>query len=84
MELKKDNFSDMTMEDLIKKKKSTSFATGLLAGVLIVAFINALFQAINKGFTPLLVIPFALLPILIMSYGQVRSVNKELKNRESN
>ncbi len=84
MELKKDNFSDMTTVDLIKKKKSTSFATGLLAGVLIFLFMITIFQAINKGVTPLLAAPFALLPVLIMSYGQVRSINKELKNRKSN
>jgi uncharacterized membrane protein len=82
--LKKDNFRDMTTEDLIKKKKTTSFATGLLTGVLIFLFITTISQAINKGFTPLLVIPFALLPVMIMIYGQVRSINRELKNRKSN
>ncbi len=83
-QLKKDNFSDLTTEDLIKKKKSTSFATGLLAGALIGLFVFAGFQAINKGITPLLAIPFALIPILVMSYSQVSSMNKELKNRQSN
>lgn len=83
MELKKDNFSEMTTEGLIKKKKSTSFATGLLAGVLIFLFLITVFQAINKGVTPLLAVPFALLPLLIMSYNQVSSINKELKSRES-
>jgi len=83
-QFKKDSFSDMTTEDLIKKKKSTSFATGLLAGVLIGLFGITLFQTINKGFTPLLILPFGFLPILIIIYGQVRSINKELKNRKSN
>lgn len=84
MDLKKDNFSDMTTENLIKKKKSTSFATGLLAGVLIFLFVTTISQTINKGFTPLLVVPFASLPVLIIIYGQVRSINKELKSRRSN
>ena len=82
--LKNDNFVDMTTEDLIKKKKSASFAAGLLTGALSALFIITTFQAINKGFTPLLFIPFASLPILIIIYNQVRSINKELKSRQSN
>lgn len=83
-QFKKDNFSGLTTADLIKKKKSMSFATGVLAGALIGLFGITLFQTINKGFTPLFVIPFAFLPILIMIYGQVRSINEELKSRKSN
>lgn len=84
MQSPKDNFSDMTVEDLIKKKKSTSFATDLLAGSLIGLFGITIFQTINKGITPFLAVPFALLPLLIIMYGQVRSINKELKNRNKN
>ncbi len=84
MEFKKDSFSEMTTEDLIKKKKSTSFVTGLLAGALIGLLMIVIFQTINKGFTPLLAVPFALLPILILIYSQVRSMDKELKSRNSN
>ncbi len=84
MELKKNNFSDMTTEDLIKKKKSTTFATGLLAGALIGSLMIMIFFARNNEFTPLLVVPFVTLPILVIIYGQVRIINKELKNRKSN
>ena len=80
----KDNFSDLTTEDLIKKKKSTSFATGLFTGVLVALFIVTILQTINKGVTALLAIPFALLPLLIQSYRQVKSINKELKSRNIN
>ncbi|MET3127731.1 hypothetical protein ABID42_002850 [Arcicella rosea] len=84
MELKKDNFSDMGTEDLIKKKKSTSFAFGLFVGALTVLLIITIFQTINKGVTPLLAVPFALLPLLILVYSQVSSIDKELKSRNSN
>ncbi len=84
MKFKKDNLSDMTTEDLIKKKKSTSFATGLLTGVLIVLFMSTIFQTINKGFTTLLAVPFGLLPLLIMSYSKLNSMDKELKSRKTN
>lgn len=80
-ELKKDNFSDLTTEDLFKKKKSMSFATGLLVGALIVFFLITILETITKGFTPLLIVPLASLPVLIIIYGQLKSINKELKNR---
>ncbi|GAA4414944.1 hypothetical protein GCM10023187_45010 [Nibrella viscosa] len=83
VEFTKDNFSQMTTEDLMKKKKSVSFVTGLLAGALIALFIITIFQTVNKGFTSLLFLPIVSLPILFMVYGQVRSINKELESRKS-
>ncbi len=80
----KDNFSDLTTEDLIKKKNATSLTTGLLAGVLVALFIVTTLQTINKGVTALVGVPFALLPSLIQSYSQVKSINKELKSRNIN
>jgi fructose-specific phosphotransferase system IIC component len=84
MELKRNDFSDVTTEDLIKKKKSTSFVTGLLAGCIIAYSFIAIFQIINEGFTPILIIPFVSLPVLIIIYKQVKSMDQELKSRESN
>lgn len=78
----KDNLSKLTTEELINKKRSTSFAIGLLAGVLIGLFTIIMFQTTNKGATPFLAVPFALLPPLIIIYGQAKSINKELKNRK--
>ena len=80
----KENFSELSTEDLIKKKKTMTNTMGLLAGSLIVLFIITIFQTINKQFTPLLAVPFALLPVLIMCYSQVNAMNKDLKSRESN
>ena len=83
-EIPKGNFSNLTTEDLIKKKKSTTFSTGLLGGVLIALLVTTILETMNKGATALLAIPFALLPILIKSYSQVKSMDKELKNRNLN
>ena len=84
IETSKDNFSNLTTEDLIKKKRSTTFSTGLLGGVLIALLVITILLTMNKGATALLAIPFALLPILIKSYNQVKSMDEELKNRNSN
>lgn len=80
-QIQKNIFIDMPIKDLIKRKKYTSFATGLLIAVSIGLFGITLLEAINKGFTLLLIIPFGFLPILIMMFNQIRSINKELENR---
>lgn len=83
-QIQKNNFTDMSIKDLSKKKRDMSFIAGMLTAVLIVLFGVTLFDTINKGFTSLLIVPFALLPILITTFNQIKSINKELKNRESN
>ena len=80
----KENFSELSTEDLIKKKKTMSYATGVLAGALIMLLLITIYKVINKWFAPLIVLPFALLPTLIINYNQVKSMDKELKSRNLN
>ena len=61
-----------------------TFLMGLLAGALIVLFIITIYQTINKRYTPLLAVPFTLLPVLFMGYSQVHLMNKDLKSRNQN
>lgn len=77
----KENLGDLTKEDLIKKKKQTSLTTGLLAGVLTALLVVTTWQTINKGFTALLIVPIALLPILFESYKSIGDIDNELKSR---
>ena len=80
----KENLGNLTTEDLIKKKKQTSLATGTLAGALIALLAVTIWHTINKGLTALLVVPFALLPNLIKSYKSIGDIDKELKSRNIN
>ena len=80
----KENFSELSTEDLIKKKKTTTFVAGILIGALIMLLIITISKTINEGITPSLAVPIPLLPILIICYIRVRSMNKELENRKSN
>ncbi len=80
----KENLGELTTEDLIKKKKQTSLATGMLAGILTVLLVVTIWQTINKGFTALLIVPFALLPTLFKSYKSIGNIDNELKSRNIN
>ena len=79
----KENYTELKTANLRKTKKSLTTLTGLLAGALIVLFVMAVLSFIKKGFTALVIIPLALLPILILNFSQITAINKELKNRNT-
>jgi ABC-type polysaccharide transport system permease subunit len=78
--MKKKNYSEMTLEELQKTKKTLVFAAGVLSGMLIASLLITLLT-LKEGMSPLLVIPLALSPILFMNYNLVKTINKELKAR---
>lgn len=81
-QLKKDDLINFTTEDLIHKKKSTSFVIGLLVGALLGLSIIVAFQIVNGKFTSLLIVAFSTIPVLFMLCNQVNKINKELKTRK--
>ena len=79
--MKSQNIQDMSRESLLKQKKSIKFLTGLLAGALLMLFAITLYQTLTQGFTPLLIVPFGLLPILVLTANNLKLINQELANR---
>ncbi|MBD2757747.1 redox-active disulfide protein 2 [Spirosoma validum] len=74
-------FSQMSIEKLQRQAKTIKIATGTLAGMLLVLLVMALFLSIKKGFSALVIIPFALLPILITNVNSLKQIKKELESR---
>jgi hypothetical protein len=83
IKIAKENFSNLTTEDLIKKKKATTMVTGVLAGMLTVLLIMATLLAISQGLTgvALIAVALSLSPILFMNYNSIKTINAELKSR---
>ncbi len=79
--MKKDTYADMSTEKLLSTKKSIKSVTGILAGMLTVLFAITLYQSITDKFTPLLIIPFALIPIVVINFINIKAIDKELKSR---
>lgn len=76
--MKKDNYSEMSTEDLQKRLKTTTFVTGLLAGSLIVLLgLNAYLYFLKKDSTVNWITPFALSPILFIIW------NTSIKSKKS-
>jgi hypothetical protein len=82
--MKKENYTELTMEDLISKKKLLGVVTGTLLGGLTVLLIITILLMIKNGFTALIIIPFALSPILAINFSQMSAISKELKSRNAN
>ncbi|MGJ1364754.1 redox-active disulfide protein 2 [Sphingobacterium spiritivorum] len=79
--MKTENLKEMSDEELLKKKRITSTATGVLAGMLLLLLILATYISFTKGFSALIVIPIALSPTLILNFKTVKEIKLELKSR---
>ncbi len=79
----KENLSELSTEDLLKKKKVATAATGALAGLLTILLVLAIYLVIEQGsaFISLVAVAFALLPVLFLNYAMIGNINKELKSR---
>ncbi|GAB4021000.1 hypothetical protein GCM10028808_64440 [Spirosoma migulaei] len=79
--MKSQKIQNMSREALLKQKKSIKFLTGLLSGALLMLFAITLYQTLTRGFTTFLVVPFGLLPILVLTANNLKQINQELVNR---
>lgn len=72
---------EMSSEKLLEQKKAIGFLVGLLTGALLALLAITIYISINQGFTPLFIVPFALLPILLLNVNTLRGIKKELRSR---
>ncbi|GGD50748.1 hypothetical protein GCM10011514_13770 [Emticicia aquatilis] len=80
MENKK--LTELSNEELLKRKKTTKFVTGLLLGMLTLLVILNIVNIINgKQNWTALTVPLALIPIAIINFNSIKEINKELKSR---
>ena len=80
--MKKQDLSNLSTDFLHKKEKSMKAITAMLAITLIVLFAVSLYMTIMESFTPLLIVPIALLPILILNIKSINNINRELGSRK--
>ncbi len=75
-------FSQKSATELQQQAKTTKLVTGMLAGMLAVLLVMAILLSIKKGFSTLVVVPFGLLPIVLINVNSLKQIKKELKSRE--
>lgn len=77
------NLSNLSLEELNKKAKTTKFITGLLGGVLLIQFAAGIYLLTQKGFNVFVVIPVAFLPIFLINLTGIKKINEEIARRKA-
>lgn len=79
---KKIDYSKWTTEKLQKQLKALRFATGLLAGLLIVLLGATLYSSFRESeINPLLVTPIALSVIIPINFKRMKEMKAEIEDR---
>lgn len=80
--MQSNKLTELTNEELLKRKKTTKLVTGLLLGMLAVLVVLNVINIINgkQNFSSIAV-PIALLPIAIINFNSIKEIDKELKSR---
>lgn len=79
--MKPNKFAAVSNEALVKNEKKVKALTLVFGGVLLLLFVTTLVLTVKKGFTPLIVTPIALLPLLIVSLNNWNDMKKEIRSR---
>ncbi len=79
--MKNNSLQDLSIEELRKKESITKVVTYMLAGALLLSFSLNIYNSINKGFNALTVVPFAMLPILLINFKNLKDIKNELNLR---
>ena len=84
--MKPNILQEKSTEELLKRKKVTQLATGMLAGMMIVLAVMAILLGNQRGFSkalPYFMMPLGLLPILIICFNDIKATKKELQARNA-
>ncbi|MBO0949772.1 redox-active disulfide protein 2 [Fibrella forsythiae] len=80
-------FNEMSTEKLLEQQKLSKIAIGALIGSLTALLVMVILLTIKKGFgtvsMSLGIIPFAMIPIVVMNWSNMKEIQKELNSRES-
>lgn len=72
--------TELSTEQLIKKKRTTSIITGSLAVVLIILFGQSVHAWATEGYPSAIAIPIALSPIVFVNLKKIKEIKKGVGN----
>lgn len=73
--------TEYTDEELINNEKKLRILTVMLGASMVLLFFATIVLMLRKGFTPLMIVPICLLPLLIISIINWKGFEKEIKRR---
>ncbi len=80
--MKQQDYTQMTLEELKKKEKSTQTATYALIGIMIVQCLTGVYLTYVQGFSVFTIMPVVFIPIAVMSFGSLKKIREEIASRK--
>lgn len=80
--MKKEDYSQYSTEELLKREKTGKVATGVLFGVIVVQLVAGIYLTTQKGFGVFTILPVCFLPILLINYSSIKKIREEIDSRE--
>lgn len=83
--MKENNYSKMTLHELIAQAKTVKTMISIFVGILLVLVFAAIFLSIRQGFYAISILftPVALFPIFFGMLNNLNNIHQEIKSRES-
>jgi len=81
--MKEKKLTETSIDELKRNEKTLKTILSAFIGVLSLLVGITIYLILNKGMTPLIAVPIALLPVLVMSYIKLKNIKSEIESRES-
>ncbi|GAB3551931.1 hypothetical protein GCM10027577_33250 [Spirosoma fluminis] len=81
--MKSANLQDISNDALLQLERSIKILVGVLIGALLVLLIIGIEFTLKRGFDAFIIIPFALLPIVLINANSLKDIKKELSSRKT-
>ena len=79
---KQPELSELSIDELEKKAKTSKVATGALAGILLVQLAAGIYLTTKQGFNVFVILPLAFLPILLINVSSLKKIKEEIARRK--
>ena len=80
--MKDNKLRELSTEALLKQQKLIKVVTGTLIGMLLALLVLAIMVSFRQGFSALVIMPFGLLPIVLLNVNSLKAIKKELDFRQ--
>ena len=80
--MNRQKLTELSIDELKQKKQTLKMVLNIFLGVLLILIGVLIFMVIRNGITPLIAVPFALLPVYLLSQKNIKTINTEIESRK--
>ena len=80
--MNRQKLTELSIDELKQKKQTLKMVLNIFLGVLLILIGVLIFMVIRNGITPLIAVPFALLPVYLLSQKNLKTINTEIESRK--